>query len=141
MSRETLIRCYKVRCLQGDDQIIQNIVSRTPAFHGFINFTGPSTYNIMHFIAVACMLLIIYQCCTDVCVLEVISLHVILTLIHAFAYNSFCFVLSSDILDGSSISSGLSSDSLATGSAPAESPVACSNSCSSFILMDDLSPK
>ncbi|ERE63370.1 hypothetical protein H671_xg20718 [Cricetulus griseus] len=46
----------------------------------------------------------------------------------------------SDILDGSSISSGLSSDSLATGSAPAESPVACSNSCSSFILMDDLSP-
>ncbi|ERE63363.1 hypothetical protein H671_xg20718 [Cricetulus griseus] len=47
---------------------------------------------------------------------------------------------SSDILDGSSISSGLSSDSLATGSAPAESPVACSNSCSSFILMDDLSP-
>ncbi|EGW03382.1 Protein FAM122B [Cricetulus griseus] len=48
---------------------------------------------------------------------------------------------SSDILDGSSISSGLSSDSLATGSAPAESPVACSNSCSSFILMDDLSPK
>ncbi|XP_021009046.1 protein FAM122B isoform X1 [Mus caroli] len=47
----------------------------------------------------------------------------------------------SDILDGSSISSGLSSDSLATGSAPAESPVACSNSCSSFILMDDLSPK
>ncbi|OBS70741.1 hypothetical protein A6R68_00725 [Neotoma lepida] len=48
---------------------------------------------------------------------------------------------SSDILDGSSVSSGLSSDSLATGSAPAESPVACSNSCSSFILMDDLSPK
>ncbi|MBZ3885760.1 Protein FAM122B [Sciurus carolinensis] len=47
----------------------------------------------------------------------------------------------SDILDGSSRSSGLSSDSLATGSAPAESPVACSNSCSSFILMDDLSPK
>ncbi|XP_036030532.1 protein FAM122B isoform X2 [Onychomys torridus] len=47
----------------------------------------------------------------------------------------------SDILDGSSVSSGLSSDSLATGSAPAESPVACSNSCSSFILMDDLSPK
>ncbi|XP_029416317.1 protein FAM122B isoform X3 [Nannospalax galili] len=47
----------------------------------------------------------------------------------------------SDILDGSSISSGLSSDSLATGSAPAESPVACSNSCSPFILMDDLSPK
>ncbi|XP_052026980.1 PABIR family member 2 isoform X2 [Apodemus sylvaticus] len=46
----------------------------------------------------------------------------------------------SDILDGSSISSGLSSDSLATGSAPAESPVACSNSCSSF-MMDDLSPK
>lgn len=47
----------------------------------------------------------------------------------------------SDILDGSSVSSGLSSDSLATGSAPAESPVACSNSCSSLILMDDLSPK
>ncbi|XP_038955913.1 PABIR family member 2 isoform X2 [Rattus norvegicus] len=47
----------------------------------------------------------------------------------------------SDILDGSSVSSGLSSDSLATGSAPAESPVACSNPCSSFILMDDLSPK
>ncbi|XP_076418720.1 PABIR family member 2 isoform X5 [Peromyscus maniculatus bairdii] len=47
----------------------------------------------------------------------------------------------SDVLDGSSVSSGLSSDSLATGSAPAESPVACSNSCSSLILMDDLSPK
>ncbi|XP_028620837.1 protein FAM122B isoform X2 [Grammomys surdaster] len=51
------------------------------------------------------------------------------------------FTSCSDILDGSSISSGLSSDSLATGSAPAESPVACFNSCSSFILMDDLSPK
>lgn len=89
----------------------------------------------------AFMLLIIYQCCTDVCVLEIMSLHVMLTLIHAFAYNSFCFVLSSDVLDGSSVSSGLSSDSLATGSAPAESPVACSNSCSSLILMDDLSPK
>ncbi|KAK2083877.1 PABIR member 2 [Saguinus oedipus] len=48
---------------------------------------------------------------------------------------------SSDILDGSSSSSGLSSDPLAKGSATAESPVACSNSCSSFILMDDLSPK
>ncbi|XP_042638229.1 PABIR family member 2 [Orycteropus afer afer] len=47
----------------------------------------------------------------------------------------------SDILDGSSSSSGLSSDSLAKGSTPAESSVACSNSCSSFILMDDLSPK
>uniref|UniRef100_A0A8C9UQM0 Protein FAM122B n=1 Tax=Spermophilus dauricus TaxID=99837 RepID=A0A8C9UQM0_SPEDA len=47
----------------------------------------------------------------------------------------------SDILDGSSRSSGLSSDSLATGSVPAQSPVACSNSCSSFILMDDLSAK
>ncbi|XP_021096217.1 protein FAM122B isoform X2 [Heterocephalus glaber] len=46
-----------------------------------------------------------------------------------------------DILDGSSSSSGLSSDSLATGSAPAESPVACSNSCSPFILVDDLSYK
>ncbi|XP_003420898.1 PABIR family member 2 isoform X2 [Loxodonta africana] len=47
----------------------------------------------------------------------------------------------SDILDGSSSSSALSSDSLAKGSTPAESSVACSNSCSSFILMDDLSPK
>ncbi|XP_051683514.1 PABIR family member 2 isoform X3 [Oryctolagus cuniculus] len=47
----------------------------------------------------------------------------------------------SDVLDGSSSSSGLSSDSLATGSASAESSVACTNSCSSFILMDDLSPK
>ncbi|XP_025789724.1 protein FAM122B isoform X5 [Puma concolor] len=47
----------------------------------------------------------------------------------------------SDILDGSSSSSGLSSDSLAKGSTTAESPVACTNSCSSFILMDDLSPK
>ncbi|KAG3272958.1 PABIR family member 2 isoform X13 [Ictidomys tridecemlineatus] len=47
----------------------------------------------------------------------------------------------SDILDGSSRSSGLSSDSLTTGSVPAQSPVACSNSCSSFILMDDLSAK
>ncbi|XP_017524740.1 PABIR family member 2 isoform X1 [Manis javanica] len=47
----------------------------------------------------------------------------------------------SDILDGSSSSSGLSSDSLAKGSTTAESPVACSNSCSPFILMDDLSPK
>ncbi|XP_006862861.1 PREDICTED: protein FAM122B isoform X3 [Chrysochloris asiatica] len=47
----------------------------------------------------------------------------------------------SDILDGSNSSSGLSSDSLAKGSTPAEVPVACSNSCSSFILMDDLSPK
>ncbi|KAM9042161.1 PABIR family member 2 isoform 3-T3 [Megaptera novaeangliae] len=47
----------------------------------------------------------------------------------------------SDILDGSSSSSGLSSDSLAKGSTTAEAPVACSNSCSPFILMDDLSPK
>ncbi|XP_008567259.1 PREDICTED: protein FAM122B isoform X3 [Galeopterus variegatus] len=47
----------------------------------------------------------------------------------------------SDILDGSSSSSGLSSDSLAKGSATADSPVACSNSYSPFILMDDLSPK
>ncbi|XP_053436678.1 PABIR family member 2 isoform X6 [Nycticebus coucang] len=46
----------------------------------------------------------------------------------------------SDILDGSSSSSGLSSDSLAKGSAPAESPGACSNPCSPLILMDDLSP-
>ncbi|XP_015979069.1 protein FAM122B isoform X3 [Rousettus aegyptiacus] len=53
----------------------------------------------------------------------------------------------SDILDGSSSSSssssssGLSSDSLAKGSTTTESPVACSNSCPPFILMDDLSPK
>ncbi|XP_030876436.1 protein FAM122B isoform X2 [Leptonychotes weddellii] len=47
----------------------------------------------------------------------------------------------SDILDGSSSSSALSSDSLAKGSTTAESPVACSNPCSPFILMDDLSPK
>ncbi|XP_019516792.1 PREDICTED: protein FAM122B isoform X3 [Hipposideros armiger] len=50
----------------------------------------------------------------------------------------------SDILDGSSSSSssnGLPSASLAKGSTTAESPVACSNSCPSFILMDDLSPK
>ncbi|XP_065756576.1 PABIR family member 2 isoform X1 [Phocoena phocoena] len=47
----------------------------------------------------------------------------------------------SDILDGSSSRSGLSSDSLAKGSTTAEAPVACSNSCSPFILMDDLSPK
>ncbi|XP_016053498.1 PREDICTED: protein FAM122B isoform X3 [Miniopterus natalensis] len=50
----------------------------------------------------------------------------------------------SDILDGSSSgssSSGLSSDSLAKGSTTAESPVACSNSCPPFILVDDLSPK
>ncbi|KAM7044280.1 PABIR family member 2 isoform 5-T5 [Molossus nigricans] len=49
----------------------------------------------------------------------------------------------SDILDGSSSSSsssGLSSDSLAK-STTAESPVACSNSCPPFTLMDDLSPK
>ncbi|XP_004685884.1 PREDICTED: protein FAM122B isoform X2 [Condylura cristata] len=47
----------------------------------------------------------------------------------------------SDILDGSSSSSDLSSDSLAKGSTTAESPVACASSCSSLILMDDLSPK
>ncbi|XP_022382022.1 protein FAM122B isoform X4 [Enhydra lutris kenyoni] len=47
----------------------------------------------------------------------------------------------SDILDGSSSSSGLSSDSLAKGRTTAEFPVACSSPCSPFILMDDLSPK
>ncbi|XP_015420558.1 PREDICTED: protein FAM122B isoform X2 [Myotis davidii] len=50
----------------------------------------------------------------------------------------------SDILDSNSSSSSssvLSSDSLAKGSTIAESPVACSNSCPPFILMDDLSPK
>ncbi|NWS53358.1 F122B protein, partial [Chunga burmeisteri] len=49
--------------------------------------------------------------------------------------------LSSDILDGSSSSVGSSSDSLTKGSITTESPVTRSNSCSSFILMDDLSPK
>ncbi|XP_013928890.1 PREDICTED: protein FAM122B-like isoform X2 [Thamnophis sirtalis] len=49
--------------------------------------------------------------------------------------------LSSDILDGSTSSISSSSDSLAKGSTTAESPLACSNSCSSFLLMDDLSPK
>lgn len=49
--------------------------------------------------------------------------------------------LSSDILDGGASSVGSSSDSSAKGSAAAESPLAGSNSCSSFILMDDLSPK
>ncbi|NWZ96047.1 F122A protein, partial [Nesospiza acunhae] len=49
--------------------------------------------------------------------------------------------LSSDILDGSSSSVGSSSDSLTKGSITTESPVTCSNSCSSFILMDDFSPK
>ncbi|XP_068930214.1 PABIR family member 2-like isoform X4 [Petaurus breviceps papuanus] len=49
--------------------------------------------------------------------------------------------LSSDILDGSSSSIGSSSDSLAKVSNATDSPVTCSNSCSSFILMDDLSPK
>lgn len=53
-------------------------------------------------------------------------LHAMFTfiLIDASAYNSFCFVLSSDILDGSSSSSsgsGLSSDSLAKGSTTAVS--------------------
>uniref|UniRef100_A0AC11C5H2 PABIR family member 2 n=1 Tax=Ovis aries TaxID=9940 RepID=A0AC11C5H2_SHEEP len=47
----------------------------------------------------------------------------------------------SDILDGSNSGSGLSSESLAKGSTTADAPVACSNSCSPFILMDDLSPK
>ncbi|XP_047620663.1 PABIR family member 2 isoform X2 [Phacochoerus africanus] len=47
----------------------------------------------------------------------------------------------SDILDGSSSGSGLSSDSLVKGSTTAEAPVACSNSRAPFILMDDLSPK
>ncbi|XP_049622661.1 PABIR family member 2 isoform X3 [Suncus etruscus] len=47
----------------------------------------------------------------------------------------------SNILDGSNSSNGLSSDSLAKGSPAADSSVACSNSCSPFILMDDLSPK
>ncbi|KGL83111.1 Protein FAM122A, partial [Tinamus guttatus] len=41
--------------------------------------------------------------------------------------------LSSDILDGSSSSVGSSSDSLTKGSITTESPVTCSNSCSSFI--------
>ncbi|XP_027693833.1 protein FAM122B isoform X1 [Vombatus ursinus] len=49
--------------------------------------------------------------------------------------------LSSDILDGSSSSIGSSSDSLAKVSNATDSSVTCSNSCSSFILMDDLSPK
>ncbi|XP_072837549.2 PABIR family member 2 isoform X1 [Pogona vitticeps] len=49
--------------------------------------------------------------------------------------------LSTDILDGSTSSVSSSSDSLVKGSTTTESPVACSNSCSSFILMDDLSPK
>ncbi|KAB0404537.1 hypothetical protein E2I00_013198 [Balaenoptera physalus] len=72
-----------------------------------------SEYSTFSSFAVAFMLFMIYQCCTD----------------------------PSDILDGSSSSSGLSSDSLAKGSTTAEAPVACSNSCSPFILMDDLSPK
>uniref|UniRef100_A0A8C9FZH2 Family with sequence similarity 122B n=1 Tax=Pavo cristatus TaxID=9049 RepID=A0A8C9FZH2_PAVCR len=42
---------------------------------------------------------------------------------------------------GISSSVGSSSDSLTKGSITTESPVTCSNSCSSFILMDDLSPK
>ncbi|XP_071425185.1 PABIR family member 2 isoform X2 [Pithys albifrons albifrons] len=49
--------------------------------------------------------------------------------------------LSSDILDGSSSSVGSSSDSLTKGGITTESPVTCSNSCSSFLLMDDFSPK
>lgn len=85
----------------------------------------------------------ICQCCTDPRVPETMSLHVMfaLTLTDASAYNSFCFVLSSDILDGSNSGSGLSSESLAKGSTTADAPVACSNSCSPFILMEDLSPK
>uniref|UniRef100_A0A674KH46 PABIR family member 2 n=1 Tax=Terrapene triunguis TaxID=2587831 RepID=A0A674KH46_9SAUR len=55
--------------------------------------------------------------------------------------TDFSSCLSSDILDRSSSSIGSSSDSLAKGSITTESPVTCSNSCSSFILMDDLSPK
>ncbi|XP_069468923.1 PABIR family member 2 isoform X2 [Ambystoma mexicanum] len=49
--------------------------------------------------------------------------------------------LSSDLLDGSSCSIGSSSDSLAKGSTATDSPITCSNSCSSFISLDDLSPK
>ncbi|XP_029462519.1 protein FAM122B isoform X2 [Rhinatrema bivittatum] len=49
--------------------------------------------------------------------------------------------LSSDILDGSSSSVGSSSDSLVKVGTVAESSVTCSNSCSSFISLDDLSPK
>ncbi|XP_004715416.1 PABIR family member 2 isoform X9 [Echinops telfairi] len=47
----------------------------------------------------------------------------------------------SNVLDGSSSSSGLSSHSLAKGSTPAESPVACANPRSAFISVDNLSPK
>ncbi|XP_006881944.1 PREDICTED: protein FAM122B [Elephantulus edwardii] len=47
----------------------------------------------------------------------------------------------SDILDDTSSSSGLSSESQAKGSAPAEAPGACSKPGASFILMDDLSRK
>lgn len=100
---------------------------------------------VVHYVVHCCCLcfLLFTNALTDLWVLETMSLHVMFTftLIDASAYNSFCFVLSSDILDGSSSSSGLSSDSLAKGSTTAESPVACSNSCSPFILMDDLSPK
>ncbi|XP_069068590.1 PABIR family member 2 [Pleurodeles waltl] len=49
--------------------------------------------------------------------------------------------LSSDLLDGSSCSVGSSSDSMAKVSTTTDSPVTCSNSCSSFISLDDLSPK
>ncbi|XP_044124885.1 PPP2R1A-PPP2R2A-interacting phosphatase regulator 1-like, partial [Bufo gargarizans] len=47
--------------------------------------------------------------------------------------------LSSDLDSSSSISS--SSDSAAKESCVTDSPAACSNSCSSFISLDDLSPK
>lgn len=106
--------------------------------------------NIVHAQCSSLLLLlcffVIYKCFTDSWVLETVLLHVMFTftLIDASAYNCFCFVLSSDILDGSSSSSssnGLPSASLAKGSTTAESPVACSNSCPPFILMDDLSPK
>ncbi|XP_075394795.1 PABIR family member 2 isoform X3 [Tenrec ecaudatus] len=42
----------------------------------------------------------------------------------------------SDVLDGRSSSSGLSSHSLAKGSTPAESPGACANPCSAFVPLD-----
>nr|XP_033800041.1 protein FAM122B isoform X1 [Geotrypetes seraphini] len=49
--------------------------------------------------------------------------------------------LSSDILDGSSSSVGSTSDSLVKVGTMTESSVTGSNSCSSFISLDDLSPK
>lgn len=106
-------------------------------------FAGIWTCTLCSSLLLLLCFLLFTNALTDSWVLETMSLHVMFTftLIDASAYNSFCFVLSSDILDGSSSSSGLSSDSLAKGSTTAESPVACTNSCSSFILMDDLSPK